>query len=229
MAMSRQPTARTRRSKMRVFIVDDHPIVRHGIAQLINQQPDLMVCGEADDGRQALTQITTIKPDVAIVDLTLRRANGLELIKNLRVMHPQLPVLVLSIHDESVYAERAIRAGAKGYLMKQEATENVLTAIRTVLRGEVFLSAKMQPRLSATPKNNKVGNGLTAGRLTDRELEILWLLGKGNGTRQIASELHLSTSTVETHREHIKRKLALPSSIALLQHASRWVEDEDAG
>jgi DNA-binding NarL/FixJ family response regulator len=117
-----------RRGKMRVFVVDDHPIVRHGISLLINQQKDLLVCGEAEDGRTALTRIAQLKPDVAIVDMTLRRADGLELIKNLRVMHPQLPVLVLSIHDESVYAERAFRAGAKGYLMKQEATDKVLTS-----------------------------------------------------------------------------------------------------
>jgi DNA-binding NarL/FixJ family response regulator len=144
-------------------------------------------------------------------------------------LQPALPVLVLSIHDEALYAERAIRAGAKGYLMKQEATEQVLTAIRTVLRGEVFLSAKMHQQLSPSSKKNKVGNGLPVRGLTDRELEVLRLIGKSNGTRQIAQELRLSTSTVETHREHIKEKLELKTAIALLQYATRWVEVEGAG
>jgi len=229
MSKSKRTSTGARRGKMRVFIVDDHPIVRHGISLLINQQDDLVVCGEAEDGREALAQITERKPDMAIVDMTLRRANGLELIKNLRALLPALPVLVLSIHDESLYAERAIRAGAKGYLMKQEATEKVLTAIRTVLRGEVFVSTKMRRQLLPPPKKNKAGRNIPVGQLTDRELEVLWMMGKGNGTRQIASELRVSPSTVETHRNHIKEKLELNSAIELLQYATRWVENEGAG
>jgi DNA-binding NarL/FixJ family response regulator len=216
-----------RKAKYRVFIVDDHPIVRHGITQLINCEPDLMVCGESEDGTKALTAVSTAKPDVAVVDLTLRQGSGFSLIKNLNALYPDLPILVLTIHEESLYAERALRAGAKGYLMKEEAMENVLLAIRRVIAGRVYLSEKMQSRLfraSGKQRENAVASPLE--RLSDRELEVFLLLGQGVGTRQIAKQLHLSISTVETHRAKIKEKLGVKSGTDLLRRAVKWVEAE---
>lgn len=216
-------------TRRRVFIVDDHPIVRHGISVLINQQKDLVVSGEADNHRMALKQITAVPPDVVIVDMTLRKADGLALIKNLRAVCPALPVLVLSIHDETLYAARALRAGARGYLMKQEATDKVLTALRTVLDGECYLSARMQAQLGQKPTRDNPNGVRVERKLSDRELEIFRMLGRGLSTREIAVELHLSASTIETHRYNIKTKLGLVSAVALVQYATRWVESDGAG
>jgi DNA-binding NarL/FixJ family response regulator len=218
---------RAQKTKYRVFLVDDHPIVRHGLKQLINREPDLMVCGESEDGSKGLTAIGAAKPDVAVVDLTLKRSTGFSLIKNLNALDPKLPILVLTIHEESMYAERCLRAGAKGYLMKEEAMENVLLAIRRVLAGQVYLSGEMQSkmfRISGKRSGNEVSSPLE--RLSDRELEVFGLLGQGMGTRQVAKLLHLSISTVESHRARIKDKLDVKSGTELLQHAVKWVETE---
>jgi DNA-binding NarL/FixJ family response regulator len=219
-----------RKAKYRVFLVDDHPIVRHGLTQLINGEPDLMVCGESDDGSKALTAIGAARADVVVVDLTLERSSGFSLIKNLHALDPQLSILVLTIHEESLYAERCLRAGAKGYLMKEAAMESVLLAIRRILAGQVYLSEEMQSKLfRASGKRGETVITSPLERLSDRELEVFRLLGQGMGTRQIAKLLRLSISTVESHRARIKEKLDVKSGPELLQHAVKWVEAESVG
>lgn len=213
--------------KARVLLVDDHPIVRQGLAQLINLEPDLVVCAEASDGQQALEQIESEKPDVAIVDISLSDRSGIELIKDIKVRSPALPVLALSMHDEVLYAERALRAGAKGYVMKQEATEKVMSAIRRVLHGEIALSEKMATRMLAQLVTAKPGgSGSPVERLSDRELEIFMMIGKGIGTREIAEKLFLSIKTVEAHREHIKEKLNFRSGAELLRYAMQYTLEQ---
>ncbi|MBE3070212.1 MAG: response regulator transcription factor [Planctomycetes bacterium] len=210
----------------RVLVVDDHPVVRQGLALLINHEPDLAVCGEAATAAEALKAIADTRPDVAIVDLSLKGASGLDLIKDIKVRHPGLPVLVLSMSDENVYAERALRAGARGYMMKEEATEKVLTALRRVLAGAVYLSDAMASRLlSQFVAGDAPGGGSPVDRLSDRELEVFRLIGQGLGTGEIAHRLHLSPKTIETHRAHIKVKLGLDSGTDLLRQAIRFVED----
>ena len=224
-AMNREVGAQ--KAKYRVFLVDDHPIVRHGLTQLINHEPDLMVCGESEGESKALAVIGAAKPDVVVVDLTLKRNSGFSLIKNLNALDPKRAILVLTIHEESLYAERCLRAGAKGYLMKDEAMENVLLALRRVLAGEVYLSERMQGKLlRGSGKRSEVMIASPLEKLSDRELEIFRLLGQGMGTRQIANLLHLSISTVESHRARIKEKLGVKSATQLLQHAVKWVETE---
>lgn len=211
--------------KVKVLVVDDHPVVRKGIVHLINNQPDLVVCAETESGRGAIDVITATKPDMAIIDLTLQDTSGIEVIKNVRAMHPHLPMLVLSMHDETLYAERVLRAGAKGYIMKQEATENLLEAIRRVMSGEIYLSRKMETKLL-----RQLANGHSAlskspiERLSDRELEVFQLLGHGQGTREIAERLRIGVKTVETHRMHIMEKLGVQSATELLKHAIQWVQ-----
>ena len=224
-----QSNARTRKpgqKKDKVLLIDDHPIVREGLSQMINAEDDLEICGAAEDGRAALEMADETDPDIAIVDLSLKEGSGLDLIKTFKTRRPQMPVLVLSMHDESLHAERVLRAGAKGYIMKQEATEKVLTAIRKVLGGEVFLSDKM----AAQMLNRLVGSGGTIEaspitRLTDREYEIYSMIGQGVGTREIAQKLGLSVKTVEAHRENIKDKLDLKNANELLRHAMQHVQD----
>jgi len=214
--------------KARVYIVDDHPIVRSGLAQLINQEADLHVCGEAADATAALDGIDALKPDVAVVDLSLHGPDGLELVKNLRARHNAVPVVILSMHDESLYAERALRAGARAYLMKQEAPEQVLVALRQVLAGEVYVSHRMASRLLGQMSGARPAAGdspLTA--LTDRELEVFRRIGRGHGTRRIAEELRLSVKTVESYRMHIKEKLGLHSAVELVRTAVEWCVEAD--
>ncbi len=213
--------------KDRVLLIDDHPILRQGLAQLINQEPDLMVCGEADEAPKGFEAVRTTKPDIAVVDISLKGGNGLELIKNIKASYPDLPVLVLSMHDEVLYAERALRAGGRGYIMKEVAIEEVLVAIRRVLKGEIFLSEPMKERmvqLVANGRSKKVSSPMEL--LTDRELEVFRLIGEGRGTRQIAEDLHLSVRTVEAYREYIKEKLNLRNATELVQHAFHWVHQE---
>lgn len=206
--------------KKRILLVDDHPLLREGIAQLINQQSDLMVCGEAEDRAGALNMVDRSRPDLAVVDISLKDQNGLELIKDLRVRVPGLLVLVLSMHDESLYAERALRAGARGYVMKREASCKVLEAIRHILGGGVHLSGRIVARILDKVSGQPVASSQSSlEALSDRELEVLMLIGKGCGSRQIASQLHISGKTVEAHRANIKLKLKLGSSEELLQFA----------
>jgi DNA-binding NarL/FixJ family response regulator len=221
------PADSGKKNPTRVVIVDDHPLLRKGVGQLINNEKDLMVVGEAEDAAKALTAIETARPDVALIDISLGGASGIELLKNIKARFPKLQVLVLSMHDESVYAHRALRAGASGYIMKQEATEKVLTALRKVLRGEVYLSE----RLGARMLNTLVGGRSTTAAspieaLSDRELEVFSLIGQGHGTRPIAEKLHLSVKTIESHRAHIKEKLNLQTATELVHHAIQWVQSE---
>jgi DNA-binding NarL/FixJ family response regulator len=223
------PVAATggKKNPTRIVIVDDHPLLRKGVGQLINNEKDLLVVGEAEDAAKALTAIETAKPDVALIDISLGGASGIELLKNIKARFPKLQVLVLSMHDESVYAHRALRAGASGYIMKQEATEKVLTALRKVLRGEVYLS----DRLGARMLNTLVGGRSSTATspieaLSDRELEVFSLIGQGHGTRPIAEKLHLSVKTIESHRAHIKEKLNLQTATELVHHAIQWVQSE---
>lgn len=214
---------------MRVLLVDDHPILRRGLAQMINAEPDLMVCGEAEDAPKAFEAAGALQPDIAIVDISLKNGNGIELIKNLKARYPELPTLVLSMHDESLYAERALRAGSLGYVMKEEAIEQVLVAIRHVLNGEVFLSEKMKSRmLQSLALGRQKAATSPLEQLTDRELQVFRLIGEGHSTRQIAVELHLSIRTVEAYREYIKTKLNLRNATELMQHAFHWVHQQAA-
>jgi DNA-binding NarL/FixJ family response regulator len=226
MASPRTPT--TAQRKDRIYLVEDHPVTREGFAQLLNFQKDLEVCGQAGIAAQALTEITVLNPDLVIVDISLAGTSGIELIKDLVSRDPILKILVLSMHDESLYAERALRAGARGYVMKQVATEYVMAAIRHVLRGGVYLSERMRNQLLF----NVVGRLSAAGasdldRLSDRELEVFQLIGEGRTTAQIGASLHLSVSTVETYRAHIKEKLRLQNATELVQHAVDWIRTRD--
>lgn len=208
--------------KCKIFLVDDHPIVRQGLALFIEREPDLMVCGEAEDATSALQAIRESTPDFVILDISLNGRDGLELLKTLRVRHPSLPVLVLSMHDESVYAERSLRAGANGYIMKQEAADRVITAIRQILGGDVYLSDRLTKRMLQQFVNGSISPRDPLAKLSDRELEVFRLIGAGHGTRQIADELHVSTKTVESYQAHIKEKLALRNARELVQHAVEW-------
>jgi DNA-binding NarL/FixJ family response regulator len=209
--------------KAKVLLVDDHPLVREWLANLINQQSDLQVCGEADSAPKALQMAGAVNPDVAIVDISMEGGSGLELIKNIKASHPGVMVIVLSMHDEALYGERALRAGARGYIMKREATKRVLEAIRSVLGGKLYLSDKMamlmaEKFVDGRPKTE----GSVIEKLSDRELEVFQLLGRGYSTRQIADELHVSFKTVQSFCARIKEKLNFANATELLSEAVRW-------
>jgi DNA-binding NarL/FixJ family response regulator len=196
-----------------IFVVDDHPIIRQGLAQLIRQEPDLHYAGDAEDAVEALRAIETVKPDIVIIDISLKSSSGIELIKDLRIRNPEMPILVLSMHDESFYAERVLRAGARGYVMKEEATERVVHAIRRILAGEIYLSDRMAASmLSKRVEGRSNSTSFPIERLSDREMEVFELIGHGLGTRQIATKLHLSIKTIESHRANLKVKLQARSA-----------------
>jgi DNA-binding NarL/FixJ family response regulator len=205
--------------KCRVFLIDDHPIVRQGLALFIEREQDLMVCGQAEGAISALQAIPDLMPDFIVLDISLDGPDGLELLKTLRAKYPSMPVLILSMHDELAYAERALRAGANGYIMKQEATEKVLTAIRQILRGDIYLSERLTKRMLQQFVHGALPPRDPLAKLSDRELEVYRLIGAGHGTRQIADELHVSTKTVESYQAHIKEKLSLRNARELVQHA----------
>src|SRR6202140_938181 len=210
-------------TKKRILVVDDHPIVRQGLALLINREPDLVVCGEAEEATGAMHVLASAKPDILIVDISLNGPDGIDLLKNIRNLHPTLPVLILSMHDESIYAERALRAGANGYIMKQEATEKVLVALRRILSGEIYVSDRIaNSMLRHYVRGVNASEQSSVSDLTDRELEVFRLIGEGQGTRQIAEALHLSVKTVESYQAHIKDTLSLRSARELVQHAVEW-------
>jgi len=215
-------------AKRRIFIVDDHPIVRQGLAQLIDNEPDLVVSGQGEDAYESLRAIRQNKPTLVLVDVSLKDSDGIELLKELRAQDPDLPVLVLSMHDESLYAERALRAGARGYIMKQEAPQTLLQAIRKVLSGQVYLSEAMGANLLQRMVGGKSPGKpeLPMDRLTDRELEVFRMIGAGRSVKEIADKLFISPKTVEAHREHIKEKLGVKSSADLLRFAIRNTPDE---
>ncbi len=211
----------------RILVVDDHPIMRAGLAQLIGEEPDLAVCGEAADAHGALEAVETLQPDLAIVDITLKDSSGIDLIKDLRVRRPKLPVLVLSMHDEMFYAERALRAGARGYVTKSEVADRIIEAVRKVLAGEVYVSGKVADKMISSMVGGRSDpKAFPIDRLTDRELQVLELIGEGLQTREIAGRLHVSVKTVDAHREHIKRKLDLDGANELVKYAVQWVQFE---
>ena len=214
-----------RAARKAILIVDDHPVLRRGLAALIDSETDLAVCGEAANCAEALEAIRERRPDLVIVDLGLGERDGLELIKEMRRRHTEIPALVLSMHDEAMYAERCLRAGARGYVTKQQLDETVLVAIRRVLDGGTYMSESLAARLATKLIDGQVqGSHSPADALTDRELNVFRLIGQGRTTRQIAAALNLSIKTVESHREHIKRKLAIESSPQLTQRATQWVD-----
>lgn len=211
----------------KVLVVDDHPVVRQGIGMLIDQQPDLQVCAEAGGAVDALTAIEESKPDVVIVDISLKGTSGIDLIKDIHIRYPGLPVLVLSMHHESFCAERALRAGARGYVTKGEAGQKLMDAIHRVLGGDVYLSAEMSDRMISKfveARSDSLMSSIEG--LSDRELQVFELIGEGHGTGRIAQMLHLSSKTIESHRESVKRKLKLTSASELLRHAIQWVQFE---
>jgi len=216
-------------TKARVMLVDDHPIVRQGLANLIDAESDLVVCAQVESADEAMRVLPDEKPDVVVVDISLGDRSGLELVKDIRARWPDMPMLVLSMHDELLYAERALRAGAKGYIMKQEATEKVMEGIRKVLDGELYVSERMAARLMDQAVNAKPAGTNPLTRLSDRELEVFTMIGHGLGTREIANKLILSIKTVEAHREHIKEKLNLRSGTELMRYAVQYTLQEAPG
>ena len=211
-------------NETRILIVDDHPIVRQGLSELINHESDLVVCGQAEDSHEAIKAVRELNPDMAIIDISLKETSGLELIKDIHAQYPNLPVLALSMHDENLYAERSLRAGAMGYIMKQEATENVIEAVRKILGGEIYVSERMAGKMLRKLVTGQIETGSSqVDSLSDRELEVFSLIGRGHGTRQISERLHVSVKTIETYRAHIKDKLNLADAAELLQYAIQWV------
>ena len=217
------PPASKSTAKRRILLVEDHPVTREGFAQLIDYQEDLQVCGQAGTAAKAISGLQTYKPDLLIVDLSLSDSNGLDLIKNVKSRHHHLPILVLSTYDESLYAERAMRAGAQGYVMKQAPTSEVMQAIRQVLAGGIYLSETIRNKLVHRHLNGpQTISSMDVDALSDRELEVFQLLGTGHSTRQVAAKLHVSVSTVETYRAHIKEKLRLSNATELVHRAVEW-------
>lgn len=223
--MSAKKTDRGGTARKTILIVDDHPTLRRGLAALIDSEPDLAVCGEVATCPEALAAIPKSRPDLVIVDLALGEGDGLDLVKEMLKRHAEIPALVLSMHDESVYAERSLKAGARGYVTKQQLDSTVLVAIRRLLDGKTYMSDTLQARLAAKFVDGRtLETDSPLGALSDRELQVFRLIGHGRSTRQIADTLNLSIKTIESHREHIKNKLSLETTAELAQHATRWVE-----
>ncbi len=213
-------------TKTRIFIVDDHPLLRRGLAELINREPDMVFCGEAEDSPSAIKAISQIKPDLVIVDISLKGYNGIELIKNIKAFDAKIQVLVLSMHDESIYAMRVLKAGAKAYVMKQEVVDKVMEAVRRIRAGKVFVSERVASRmLDQVVVGGDPAPDSPVDLLSDRELEIVNMIGSGLPTREIAAKLHISIKTVESHRARIKEKLNLQNAIQLVQFCVRGVEE----
>lgn len=228
--MPRRAPDSERLGKRTILIVDDHPVLRRGLASLIESQPDLAVGGEAATCRAALETIRASPPDLVIVDLSLEECDGLDLVKDMKRHHAEIPVLVLSMHDESVYAERALRAGARGYITKQQLDDKVLAAVRRLLAGETYMSEKLEARLARKFLGGRtLEEGSPLDALSNRELEVFRWIGRGRSTRQIAETLHLSVKTIESHRENIKHKLAIETAAQLARRATQWVETGRAG
>lgn len=223
--MKNQP----KKQKIRILLVDDYAVVRDGLAQLLQGEPDLTVCAEAASAEQALDVAVQASPDLAIVDISLGGANGIELIKNLKTLQPNLRILVLSMHDESHFAERALRAGASGYVMKREARDRIMEAIRTVCAGNIYVSDRLQKSMLHQYLHGSAGaEASPISRLSDRELEVLTLLGRGSSSKEIAERLHLSQKTVDSHRTHLKEKLNLSGATELVRFAFEWVSAQES-
>jgi len=212
--------------KIKVFLVDDHPLVRDGLANLINQEPGLVVCGEAGNEPEALALIATAKPAVAVVDISLEKGSGIELVKSLKAQHPEVVTLVLSMHDESLYAERSLHAGARGYIMKREAAKKIVQGILAVHSGQLYVSEKISAQLAEKFVGGRKAAGGLVEQLSDRELEVFQLLGRGLNTRQIAEHLHVGFKTVQAYSARIKEKLNLANATELLSEAIRWSDSQ---
>ena len=213
--------------KTRVLLVDDHPLTRHGMKALISQQPNLEIVGEADSAPRALELVEKLKPNLAVVDITLRSTNGIELTKGMRAQSPDLQVLIVSMHDENLYAERALRAGAMGYLMKHEASEKIIAAIQRIQQGEIYLSDRIKEKMLHRFVNHKTDELVSPiDTLSDREMEVFQLIGNGYGTRLIAQQLNLSIKTIDSYREHLKLKLNLESGSELVRYAIQWMKSQ---
>jgi DNA-binding NarL/FixJ family response regulator len=225
--MPADPTASAPVARRRILLVDDHPFMRAGLALLIDKQPDLMVAGEAGDPAEAVRVLAAQAVDLVLSDITMPGRSGLDFIKDLQASHPGLPILVVSMHDETLYAERVLRAGGRGYIMKEAGGENMLTAIRQVLAGEIYVSPRVSARMLESMSGRRPrGSNSPIEKLSDREFEIFQLVGQGKSTRDIAGQLHLSPKTVDVHRANIKEKLQLKDATALVRHAVRWVETQ---
>lgn len=221
-----QSMPRTQTERSRILIVDDHPLFREGLQQMIDRTPDLAVCGEAEDVAEALKAIPELKPDLVLVDISLGAGSGIDLIKAIKAKHEDLPVLVISMHDESLYAERALRAGAMGYVMKHERGKRVLAAISRVLGGDIYVSEKMATSMLSKLTWGKDQEPVSpVEKLSDRELEVFRMLGQVKGTRQIAEELNLTVATINTFRARIKEKLQLKTSTELAMYAIQWYRE----
>src|SRR5947199_148505 len=227
MPQAKQNPVPAKDRRTRILLVDDHAVVRYGIAQLVNRESDLTVCAEEEEASKALGTITSLKPDLVIADISLKDSSGLELMRNIKAQDPRLPILVVSAHDESIYAEIAFRAGALGYLMKEEGLEKVLTAVRRVLSGAIYVSDNLAAKMLQQQIRGKrdIHQSPVEG-LSDRELEVFQLIGRWKKTRDIAQELHLSIKTIEYYREQIKHKLDLKNAPELTQYATSWVQRE---
>jgi len=211
----------------KVFIVDDHPVFRDGLVRIAAAVPGLVVCGEADNARDAFDAISKLNPDLVLMDISLPGKSGLELLQDVHAMRPELPVLVISMHDEQLYAERVLRAGGRGYIMKQEGPDKMREAITKVLNGQVYASERTAAAiLDALSRPRSTTSTSVLGKLTDRELEVLRLIGQGKDTQQIAADLHISTKTVDTHRAHLREKLGLKNGTELIHYAVRWVGEQ---
>jgi len=221
------PQKKKSEKKQRILIVDDHPMMRQGLAQLINNEPDLQVAYEADTAGQALDLVAAHRPDLVLADISLPDKNGLELIKDIRAVGPDTVILMVSMHDETLYAERVLRAGARGYIMKQEGGKKLMAAIRQVLSGQIYVSEKMSAKiLEIFSGRRRESSNSPVELLSDREFEVFQLIGEGKGTREIADHLHLSVKTVEVHRAKIKQKLNLTTATDLVRCAVRWAENQ---
>jgi DNA-binding NarL/FixJ family response regulator len=215
------------RKKLRILLVDDHPLTRRGIRALIEEEPSYEVCAEADNAPQALEMVRKCSPDLTIVDISLQSTNGIELTKGLRAQSPQMHVLVVSMHDEELYAERALRAGAVGYLMKHEACDRILVALDRILKGEIYLSDRLKEKMLHRFVSHRAEKPTSViDTLSDREMEVLQLIGNGYGTRSIADQLKLSVKTIDSYREHLKLKLSLKSGAELVRYAIQWINSQ---
>jgi DNA-binding NarL/FixJ family response regulator len=214
--------------KARIFIVDDHPMTRSGLTHLINHQSDTVVCGEAENAGDALDLLDVSKPDLMLIDITLPGKSGLELIKDVRAMRPDLPILVISMHDESLYADRVLRAGARGYITKHEGGDKMIVAIRQILNGKIYVSESMSAHILEMFSGGQLGTELSSiQNLSDREFEVFQALGEGSSTHEIAKKLHLSAKTVDAHRANIKTKLKINTTAELISFAARWTTQQE--
>lgn len=230
MKTKNQSASKENTGRKRVLLIDDHVVVRQGLMYLINREEDFEVCGEAEDARKGMSAIEELDPDIVLLDISLQGANGIEFIKSVKACHAALPIVVLSMHDESLYAERALRAGAHGYVMKKADGAEIMGALRKALKGELHVSGRMNGALlQKFLGGRQSGNGSPVSALSDRELEVFELIGHGKTTREIAGALNLSIKTVDSHRMHIKEKLAITTAPELVKRAVHYVENEIVG